>query len=169
MDTKPQLTDEERVAPYEIDPHEKKLRVRSVRAVNHGGASTQTFIREFPPVVTDEPATAGGADLGPTPFEITLAALVGCEGVMIHGVASVMGFEYEGVEFEAAGQFDLRGPRGVPGVRPFFEWVELTITLFTSEPPERVEQLAKNVEHRCPVMNLMRDAGTEVRVTWETN
>ena len=167
MDTKPELTDEERVAPYEIDPLEKKLRVRSVRGVNHGGASTDSFIRDFAAVVTDEPATAGGSDLGPTPFEMTLAALIGCEGVMIHGVASTMGFEYEGVEFEAAGQFDLRGPRGVPGVRPFFEWVELSVTLFTSEPPERIERLAKNVENRCPVMNLMRDAGTEVRVTWD--
>ena len=167
MNEKPALNEEERVAPYEIDPHEKKLRVRSVRGVNHGGASTESYIRDFATVITDEPATAGGSDLGPTPFEMTLAALIGCEGVMINGVASVMGFEYEGVEFEAAGQFDLRGPRGVPGVRPFFEWVELTITLFTSEAPERVERLAKNVEHRCPVMNLMRDAGTEVRVTWD--
>lgn len=167
MDTKPQLTEDERVAPYRIDPNEKKLLVRSVRGVNHGGATTEAFVREFAPLVTDEPETSGGTNLGPTPFEMTLAALIGCEGVMIHGVASVMEFEYEGVEFEAAGQFDLRGPRGVPGVRPFFEWVELSVTLFTDEPPDRVERLAKNVEHRCPVMNLMRDAGTDVRVTWE--
>ena len=61
MNEKPALTEEERVAPYEIDPHEKKLRVRSVRGVNHGGASTESYIRDFATVITDEPATAGGS------------------------------------------------------------------------------------------------------------
>lgn len=44
---------------------------------------------------------------------------------------------------------------------------ELAVTLYTEEPPERMERLSRNVENRCPVMNLMRDAGTEVRVSWQ--
>jgi uncharacterized OsmC-like protein len=167
MDKKPELTDEERVAPYLIDPDNKKIIVRKVRGSNQGAAHTLMFVRDFGPMIMDEPEASGGTDTGPTPFEMALAALVGCEGVIIHGVAAGMRFEYDGVEFEAAGQFDLRGPRGVKGVRPFFEWVELKIALKTKESAERVERLARNVENRCPIMNLMRDAGTEVRVEWE--
>jgi uncharacterized OsmC-like protein len=167
MDKKPELTDEERVAPYLIDPEKQKIIVRKVRGSNGGSARTHMYVRDFEPLIMDEPAASGGTDTGPTPFEMSLAALVGCEGVIIHGVAAGMRFAYDGVEFEAAGQFDLRGPRGVRGVRPFFEWVELTITLKTEEPPDRVARLAKNVENRCPVMNLMRDAGTDVRVDWK--
>ena len=77
-----------------------------------------------------------------------------------------MGFDYSRVEFEATGQIDLRGPKGVPGVRPYFEKVDMTIRVATPEPDERLDALAANVENRCPVMNLFRDAGVELNVTW---
>jgi len=56
----------------------------------------------------------------------------------------------------------------VPGIRPYYESIDLTITLRTDEPPERVEKLKKNVEFRCPIMNLMRSAGVDLNVTWVT-
>ena len=52
--------------------------------------------------------------------------------------------------------------RSVMTVRPFFNLVKLTIRVKTSETPERFAKLAKNVEFRCPVMNLFRSAGVEV-------
>jgi len=164
-EVRPQLSDHEYVEPF-IDPDTQKMIVRSVKGANSGTARTEAFVRNFPPLVIDEPDTVGGTNTGPTPFEFALGALIGCEGVMISNVASAMGFEYEGVDFESSGQFDLRGPKGVPGVRPFFEEVDLEIKLYTEEPPERVDKLAKNVEHRCPVLNLMRDGGVKVNVTW---
>lgn len=168
MDTKPQLTETERVAPDPVvDPKTKKMIVRSVTGTSHGTARTEVRMRDFPVLVSDEPETSGGTNTGPTPFEVSLAALIGCESVMIAGVAKAMAFDYEGVEFEASGTFDLRGPKGVPGVRPFFESVDLSIVLYTDEPPERVERLTKNVEHRCPVLNLMRDGGVFVSVGWQ--
>ena len=78
-----------------------------------------------------------------------------------------MGFEYDGIDFNARGVFDLRGPRGVAGIRPYFEHIDVEIILHTDEPDERVRQLARNVETRCPVMNLFRDAGTTVVAEWK--
>jgi hypothetical protein len=43
----------------------------------------------------------------------------------------------------------------------------LTIRVKTSEMPERFAKLAKNVEYRCPVMNLFRSAGVEVIADWQ--
>ncbi len=42
------------------------------------------------------------------------------------------------------------------------------MTLYTDEPAERIAKLRKNVEYRCPVMNLLRDADVDLDVTWET-
>jgi len=56
------------------------------------------------------------------------------------------------------GAADGRGSRGVRGVRPYFNWVKLKIRLHSDEPPDRLEWLRKNVEYRCPVMNLFREA-----------
>ncbi len=163
---RPKLTEDERVAPF-IDPDTKRMVVRSVRGMNDGSTRTEISVGNHPTFATDEPKTSGGSETGPTPLETMLASLVGCEAVMIHNVASAMKFDYEGVELEAAGTMDLRGPKGVPGIRPYFESVDLTIIVYTSESEERLAQLAKNAEVRCPVMNLLRDAGAVVTADWQ--
>ena len=52
------------------------------------------------------------------------------------------------------------------GVRPYFNWVRMNIRILSDEPPERLEKLKKNVEYRCPVMNLFRSADVEVEANW---
>jgi hypothetical protein len=55
----------------------------------------------------------------------------------------------------------------VQGVRPYFNWVRLKIRVHTDEPQDRLDRLARNVEYRCPVMNLFRSADVRLDVTWE--
>ncbi len=150
--------------PPSVDPNKKLIGIREVRALNDATARTISTVRDFE-IVTDEPT---GSNTAPTPLETVLSALVGCEGVIINRCAEAMKFAYSGVEFACAGQVDARGSRGVVGVRPHFETVDLKVTLHTNEPPERVAKLRKNVELRCPVMNLLSDAGVEMNVAWET-
>lgn len=149
-----------------IDPKTQKIAVRHVKAVNAGGTRTKVQVRDFEPVYTDEPASLGGGNSAPSPLETVLAALVGCDGVIIHGVAKAMGFDYVGVELSCESQIDVRGPKGVPGVRPYFERASLEITVYTDESEARFRQLEKNVEFRCPVMNLMRAADVDLQATW---
>ena len=150
------------ILPPSIDPDTPKLGVREVVGVNYASARTEVTVRGHT-VITDE---VDGGDTGPTPLETTLAALVGCEGVIINRVAEVMGFSYSRVDISADGEVDKRGSRGVAGVRPHFNRVALTIRIASDETPDRLRQLQKNVEARCPVMNLMRDAGVDVRAKW---
>jgi len=164
--SEPMSTDPDMLAPS-IDPKTKKLGIRTVTGRNAAGTRTEIKVRHFPTVVTDEPDTLGGTNTAPSPLETTLAALVGCDGVIINGCATAMGFAYAGVDFDCGGQIDVRGPKGVPGIRPYFEKVDMTITVYTDEPPERLEKLKKNVEFRCPVMNLMRAAEVDLNVTWQ--
>lgn len=149
-----------------IDPTTQKIAVRHVKARNHGGTRTMVQVRDFAPVFTDEPASLGGTNTAPSPLETVLVALVGCDGVIIHGVANAMGFGYAGVDFSCQSQIDVRGPKGVPGVRPYFESATLEIVIYTDETERRLEQLRKNVEFRCPVMNLLRAADVHLDVTW---
>jgi len=157
----------EDLLPPSVDPLTGKLAVRTVHARNNGGTRTEVRVRHFDPVITDEPDTMGGTNTAPSPLETVLVALVGCDGVIIHGVAKAMGFAYSGVDFACSGAIDVRGPKGVPGVRPYFEKIDLTITLHTDEPERRVEQLKRNVEFRCPVMNLLRSADVAMTVDWQ--
>ena len=149
-----------------IDPKTKKIGIRHVKATNAAGTRTKIQVRDFDPVYTDEPASLGGTNSAPSPLETVLVALVGCDGVIINGVATAMGFAYAGVDFDCESQIDVRGPKGVPGIRPYFETAKLDITVYTDETDARFQQLRKNVEFRCPVMNLLNAAQVVMNVTW---
>lgn len=154
------------ILPPSIDPKTRKIGIRKVRAVNDGGTETVSRVRDFEPVHSDEPAELGGTNRAPSPLELALVSLVSCDGVIINGVAKAMGFDYSQVEFECSSQIDVRGPKGVKGIRPYFETVDLKITVTSPENEQRFATLQKNVEFRCPVMNLFKAADVEMNVTW---
>lgn len=151
------------ILPPDVDPEKKLLGVREIRATNAAEPKTVSRVRGFE-VVTDEKT---GTNIGPSPLETVLCALCGCEGVIINRCAKAMNFAYSGVDFECDGWVDGRGSRGVAGVRPHFEKVTFKVLIKTKESDERIAKLRKNVEMRCPVMNLLTDAGVDMDVTWQ--
>lgn len=148
--------------PPTIDPNKAAIGIRRVSARNEGSTRTVIMVRDHV-LISDEPAS----DTGPTPLEMALSSLLGCEGVIVNRCAEAMGFKYSAVELEADGEVDRRGSRGVPGVRPYFNWVKMKIRVHSNETPERFARLTKNVEYRCPVMNLFREADVDVTVDWQ--
>ena len=148
--------------PPSVDPRRKAIGIRRVSARNEAGTRTVAMVRDHV-LVTDERET----NTGPTPLEMCLSSLLGCEGVIINRCAEAMQFGYTAVDLEADGEVDQRGSRGVPGVRPYFNWVRMRIRVHTEEPQERLDRLKRNVEYRCPVMNLFRSADVDLQVVWE--
>jgi len=145
-----------------VDPKKKAIGIRRVSARNEASTRTVMMVRDHV-LITDEKETNTGA----TPLEMTLSSLLGCEGVIINRCAEAMGFDYSAVDMDSEGEVDQRGSRGVHGVRPYFNWVKLRIRVHSSETPERFEKLTKNVEYRCPVMNLFRSADVDLQVEWQ--
>jgi len=144
------------------DPNKPELGIRAVTSTNDGSARAVSTVRGHV-IITDEPS---GTDTGPTPMENVLASLLGCESVIIHLVAKAMDFKYSGADMESEGEIDRRGSAGVIGIKPYFSWVKVKITLKTNESAKRVEQLKKNVHLRCPAMNLLKDANVKVEDEW---
>ncbi len=153
-------TDE--LLPPSVDPKRKAIGIRRVTMRNEATTRSVMMVRDHV-VITDEKES----NTGPTPLEMTLSSLCGCEGVIINRCAEAMKFEYSAVDIEADGEVDQRGSRGVQGVRPYFNSVKMRIRIHTAESDERLDRLRKNVEYRCPVMNLFSSADVELDVTWE--
>ncbi len=145
-----------------VDPRKRVLGIRRVTAHNEASTRSVMMVRDHV-VITDEKES----NTGPTPLELALSSLLGCEGVIINRCAEAMGFTYRSVEMDAEGEVDQRGSRGVHGVRPYFNWVKVRVRVYSDESEERFAKLAKNVEYRCPVMNLFRSADVKVDVDWE--
>ena len=148
--------------PPTVDPERKALGIRRVAMRNEASTRSVMMVRDHV-VITDEKES----NTGPTPLELALASLCGCEGVIINRCAEAMKFNYSAVDIEADGEVDQRGSRGVQGVRPYFNWVKMRIRVHTGETEERLARLRRNVEYRCPVMNLFSSADVKLEVIWE--
>ena len=113
-------------------------------------------IREFPPLVVDEPPVMGGTNQGPNPVELVLAALGTCQEIMYVAFAALMGIRLDGVEVSLKGRMDLKGMFAVDDTAPpGFERVEYETRLSSPEPPERVRALVETVERHCPVLDVL--------------
>jgi uncharacterized OsmC-like protein len=134
----------------------------------HNEASTRTVIDtgEFGRFITDEPVAHGGTGNGPSPLQTVLGALCGCEAVTFNRTAADLGFEYDSLDFEAAFTIDIRGRLGDRSVRPHFQTVRVRAVVATEETPEAFAAVVEETEARCPVMNLIVDAGVDLQVEW---
>lgn len=154
-------------AASQDDPSQPILRRFTVRARNQGGMKTVLDFAEAGSFATDEAAGPGGAKpSGPTPLQAVLGALCGCESVTFHRTAAEMGFAYSGIEFEGSGTIDIRGRMGVRSVRRHFQTVRVEAVVHTREGDERLRAVVEETERRCPVFNLLADAGVEVEMVW---
>ncbi len=84
-----------------IDPKKRAIGIRKVSARNQATTRTVMTVRDHE-LITDERET----NSGPTPLEMTLSSLLGCEGVIINRCAQAMGFKYSAVEMDAEGEVD---------------------------------------------------------------
>lgn len=130
-----------------------------------GQLSTAVSARQFGFVVA-EPPSLGGTDEGANPIEYVLGALNGCVTVVVETVAAELGIAVDGVATDATGTLDIRGFAGTADVSPHFQTLTLTITLTTAVPEEELGELKAQVVRRCPLFNLVRDAGVPIEETW---
>lgn len=117
-------------------------------------------------LVTDEPEAHGGTGEGPSPLQTVIGALCGCEAVTFNRTAAEFAFAYRGIEFEAEFTIDIRGRLGNRAVRPHFQTVRLQAVVDTDESDERLREVVEETEARCPVFNLLNDAGVRLEMHW---
>ena len=91
------------------------IRRKALSASNEGSLATVVNFGDLGELTFDEPVAHGGSDKGPTPLTGVLASLCACEAVTFGRTAREMGFEYEGIEFDAAFTIDIRGRSGMRG------------------------------------------------------
>jgi len=72
-----------------------------------GGFRSEARVRDFGPIVSDEPGALGGTDTGPNPVEQVLAALGNCLAVGYAANASAAGIEIRDMRIELEGDLDL--------------------------------------------------------------
>jgi len=124
-------------------------------------------VRDFDPVVVDEPPVRGGTDAGPSPLEYMLISWSGCLNVSTSRMAEKIRFEYEDLEVFAEGEIDTRGRKGLADVPVGYQRAHAVIRIKTEESEKRIQRLAELVARYCPVDTMMQLAVPDYSVTWE--
>lgn len=150
----------------EFDLTQPIVREKRVGARNYAGLYTEIDCGEYGTLVTDEPIAHGGTGEGPSPLQTVVGALMGCESVTFGRTAKEMGFAYVGIEFSGEYSIDIRGRLGVRGVRQHFQTVRVEAVVTTSESEDRLREVVEETEARCPVFNLLKDAGVNLEMRW---
>lgn len=147
---------------------EKLFKISSTGKWTHG-LHTEVKVRDFAPMIVDEPKSFGGTNEAANPLEYLLTGLTGCTSVMIALISKELDFSYSAVEFSNNGTLDLRGLAGDPTVSAHFQTVSYEVHITTAESDEKLAALIDAVEKRCPILNLIKDAGVKVDSQWIKN
>lgn len=114
----------------------------------------------------DEPTARGGSNLGPTPTDAAIAALVGCTNVIAHKCATALNIDIGHLTIDATCEFDRRGVTLVEEVDVPFKKIMLDISSSGPATESELSELAAHVAKFCPVSKLFRQAGTQIEENW---
>ena len=114
----------------------------------------------------DEPTARGGTNLGPTPTDTVIAALIGCTNVIGHKCAGKLGVDIGHLNIDAACQFDRRGVTLAEEIEVPFQSVTLTVVSDGAASVEELQQVAAETAKFCPLSKLFENAGSQLTVNW---
>lgn len=117
--------------------------------------------------VIDEPAIRHGTDVGPTPLETMLGALMSCTHVISRRIAHERGVNLEFTRMKCLGLLDHRGIDMEADVPVPFPKIELDITARSDMDAKTLEDFKEELEARCPMSVILRQAGSEIVLNWQ--
>jgi putative redox protein len=126
---------------------------------------TEISVRDVKTVI-DEPKERDGTNMGPTPTETMVAALIACTNVISHKCASKHGVEFNAMSINAESTFDRRGTQLVEEIEVPFPKIRLVIDVTTNAGDADMERVKADLHRFCPISKVIRNSGTEIEEVW---
>jgi len=115
----------------------------------------------------DEPVERGGTNLGPTPTETIVSALIGCTNVIGHKCAQSLDIDIGHLNIDVACEFDRRGVTLAEEIDVPFKKITMDVTYDGSASSADIERLVAEVAKFCPLSKVFKQAGTVIEETWK--
>lgn len=126
---------------------------------------TDVTVRDLAMTI-DEPQERGGTNLGLSPTETLMAALLGCTNTIAHKVAEKNGVAIASMNLRLEALFDRRGVTLEEEIEIPFTKIKLYIDMTTEASEERVAAVQRELKMFCPVSKVIRASGTELEEIW---
>jgi len=117
----------------------------------NGGFRSESRVRDFDPVASDEPTGLGGTDTAANPVEQLLGALGNCLAVGYAANASAAGIAIDSLEIELSGHLDLHTFLGLKEGHAGYSSIQATVKLTSDATEEDLELLHAKVTSTSPV------------------
>ncbi|MGB0848930.1 MAG: OsmC family protein [Thiolinea sp.] len=114
----------------------------------------------------DEPTERGGTNLGPTPTDTAIAALIACTNVIGNKCAKKLGVDIGHLTIDASCQLDRRGVLLQEEIEVPFQSVTLEVASDGPATTEELQQVATETAKFCALSKLFANSGSEVTVNW---
>lgn len=128
-------------------------------------ARTEIPVRDLH-VVIDEPVERGGTNLGPTPTEAAMTALIACTNVIGNKNAHRLGIDLGEISIDADCKFDRRGVLMQEEIDIPFPAITLTVNCQTTASQEDLNLVGTETAKYCAIAKLFEAAGTDLTVNW---
>ena len=129
-------------------------------------ARTEIPVRDLS-IVIDEPTERGGTNLGPTPTETAMTALIACTNVIGHKNAHRLGVDLGEITIDANCKFDRRGVLMEEEIDVPFPEITLTVNCVTSASQADLDLVGVETSKYCAIAKLFEAAGTDLTVNWK--
>tara|TARA_R110002126_G_scaffold6156_22_gene32589 strand:+ start:1661 stop:2125 length:465 start_codon:yes stop_codon:yes gene_type:complete len=128
-------------------------------------ARSDVSVRDVESVI-DEPTERGGTNLGMTPTETMVAALIGCTNVITNKIAEGYGMHVDSMDIDVEAQFDRRGVTLVEELAVPFPSMILNIDVKTPNDPAEFDKVKTDLQKFCPIAKVIRESGTVITENW---
>jgi uncharacterized OsmC-like protein len=126
---------------------------------------TEVSVRDVRSII-DEPREREGTNMGPTPTETMVSALIACTNVISHKCAKKQGVEFKAMTIDAESTFDRRGAQLQEEIEVPFPKIRLVINVTTDASEADMEKVRADLHRYCPVSKVVRNSGTEIEEVW---
>jgi putative redox protein len=126
---------------------------------------TEIAVRDVKTTI-DEPREREGTNMGPTPTETMVAALIACTNVISHKCAKKHGVELKAMTIDAESTLDRRGTQLLEEIAVPFPKIRLLIDVTTDANEADMEKVKADLRRFCPISKVVRNSGTELEEVW---
>jgi putative redox protein len=126
---------------------------------------TEIAVRDAKTTI-DEPREREGTNMGPTPTETMVAALIACTNVISHKCAKKHGVELKAMTIDAESTLDRRGTQLLEEIAVPFPKIRLLIDVTTDANEADMEKVKADLRRFCPISKVVRNSGTELEEVW---
>ena len=145
-----------------VTVREKTTVTQRIRGKCPTHSRTEIAVRDVSTVI-DESKEREGTNMGPTPTETMVAALIACTNVISHKCAKKHGVEFKTMTIDAESTLDRRGAQLLEEIEVPFPKIRLLINVTTDASEAAMEKVKADLHRFCPGSRAREVAGRRDR------